>query len=74
MVMKGYCHAEAESPADDVRPLRLDNRESGEKRRPKAKVQVDLGEKTVSVETTADETSVKESIATAGYDNEGIAA
>ena len=41
---------------------------------PEAKVQVDLGEKTVSVETTAEEKSVKDSIATAGYDNEKIAA
>ena len=41
---------------------------------PAAKVQVDLDERTVSVETTADETSVKDSIATAGYDNERIAA
>lgn len=41
---------------------------------PAAKVQVDLGEKTVTVETTADETSVKDAIESAGYDNEKIAA
>jgi copper chaperone CopZ len=41
---------------------------------PAAKVQVDLGTKTVTVETASDETSVKEVIEAAGYDNEKIAA
>ena len=41
---------------------------------PAAKVQVDLGTKTVTVETTSDETSVKEVIEAAGYDNEKLAA
>lgn len=41
---------------------------------PAAKVQVDLGTKIVTVETTSDETRVKDVIEAAGYDNEKIAA
>ena len=41
---------------------------------PAAKVQVDLGTKIVTVETASDETSVKDAIEAAGYDNEKIAA
>ena len=41
---------------------------------PAAKVQVDLGSKTVTIETASDETSVKNVIGAAGYDNEEVAA
>jgi len=41
---------------------------------PAAKVQVDLGSKTVTIKTASDETSVTDVIKAAGYDNEKIAA
>ncbi len=41
---------------------------------PAAKVQVDLGSKTVAIETASDERSVKDAIEAAGYDNEEVAA
>lgn len=41
---------------------------------PKAQVQVDLAQKTVSVDTTAPEQKVSEVVRSAGYDNEKLAA
>ncbi|MBA3520199.1 MAG: heavy-metal-associated domain-containing protein [Rhizobiales bacterium] len=41
---------------------------------PAAKVNVDLGSKTVTVDTVADETKVKDVIRSAGYENEKMAA
>ncbi len=41
---------------------------------PAAKVKVDLGSKTVTVDTVADETKVKDVIRSAGYENEKVAA
>ena len=40
---------------------------------PDAKVQIDLGSKTVTVDSTAEETRVKNAIEFAGYDNEKLA-
>ncbi len=41
---------------------------------PAAKVNVDLGSKTVTVDTVANETKVKDVIRSAGYENEKMAA
>lgn len=41
---------------------------------PAARVDVDLGSSTVSVETSADENAICEVIRSAGYDNEKLAA
>lgn len=41
---------------------------------PSARVAVDLGSSTVSVETRADETAIRDVIRSAGYDNEELAA
>jgi len=41
---------------------------------PAAKVNVDLGSKTVTVDSVADETKVKDVIRSAGYENEKMAA
>jgi copper chaperone len=41
---------------------------------PVARVTVDLGSSTVTVETTADETAIRDVIRSAGYDNEKLAA
>ena len=41
---------------------------------PAAKVAVDLGSSTVSVDTKADESAIKEVIKTAGYDSEKLVA
>ncbi len=41
---------------------------------PAAKVNVDLGSKTVTVDSVADETKVKDVIRSAGYENEEMAA
>ncbi len=41
---------------------------------PKAKVKVDLGQKTVTVETTAREQTISEGVRSAGYENERLAA
>ena len=41
---------------------------------PGAKVRVDLGSKTVTVDCTAEETRVKSAIKSAGYENEKSAA
>ena len=41
---------------------------------PAAKVNVDLGSKTVTVDSVVDETKVKDVIRSAGYENEKMAA
>lgn len=41
---------------------------------PVARVTVDLGSSTVTVETRADETAIRDVIRSAGYDNEKLAA
>ncbi|MER9586896.1 heavy-metal-associated domain-containing protein [Mesorhizobium sp. M0276] len=56
----GHCASTIEKAVKTVDPI--------------ARVTVDLGSSTVTVETKADETAIRDVIRSAGYDNEKLAA